>query len=110
MRTEPSCLCGNPLPPRHRKYCADCSPMASLLWKRAQRRLNKGTPYWLDSWLKVAGSEEAGRAAYRDYMRHYMRRYRAQAKSRYRTVTATSVPKQRRINGVRGTAEEARAQ
>jgi hypothetical protein len=78
LGTEPShrCQCGKPLPPRHRKYCRDCAPKASLLWKRELRRQNSGSSYWFDHWLKAAGSEEAGRRAYNAYMRDYMRRYR----------------------------------
>jgi len=40
------------------------------------RRLNSGSSYWFDHWLKVAGGEEAGRRAYNAYMREYMRQYR----------------------------------
>ncbi len=68
--------CTKPVSARNRKFCPSCSPLASILWKREQRRLNRGTRYWLDHWLKVAGSEEAARAAYRAYMRQYMRLYR----------------------------------
>ena len=73
---EATCPCGEPLPPRHRKYCAEHSPLASLLWKRAQRSACRGTAYWLDSWLKLAGDGRAARAAYNSYMRNYMRGYR----------------------------------
>jgi hypothetical protein len=70
------CPCGKPLSPRHYRYCVDCAPTASVIWKRAQRRLNKGAPYWLDYWLKLTGSEDGARRAYNAYMSDYMRRWR----------------------------------
>jgi hypothetical protein len=86
METQVVCSCGSPLPPRHRKYCAEHAPLASLLWKREQRRRNAGTRYWLDQWLKHAGNEDGGRAAYNAYMRRYMRRYRRRQRRTDETV------------------------
>lgn len=76
MEPRLTCLCGKPLPPRHRKYCAERSSLASALWKRAQRRASHGTAYWLDYWLKLAGDGQSAQSAYNAYMRNYMRRYR----------------------------------
>jgi hypothetical protein len=78
MEPHAVCTCGKPLPSRHRKYCLEHAPLASLFWKREQRRRNAGTRYWLDHWLKRASDEFAGRAAYNAYMKNYMRRYRRQ--------------------------------
>jgi hypothetical protein len=97
LGTESStrCRCGNSLPARHPKYCTGCSPKASLLWKREQRRLNRGTGYWLDHWLKLTGDEQAAREAYNAYMAAYMRRRRAQLKRRNRTLAHIArTPKQ----------------
>jgi hypothetical protein len=73
MRITRACIrCGNALPRRHRKYCANCSPLASLLWKRARRRESRGTKYYLDPWLKRAdGDENEARRLRNDYMRRY---------------------------------------
>lgn len=76
------CKCGNTIPPRHRKYCHDCAPRASALWKQAMRRQNSGSKYWLDPWLKAADDAEGARLAYNGYMREYMRRYRAEVADR----------------------------
>ena len=84
MEAHATCSCGKPLPPRYRKYCAEHSPLASLVWKRAQRQACRGAKYWLDHWLKLAGDERSARAAYNAYMRRYMRRYR---RSRNRSLT-----------------------
>jgi hypothetical protein len=96
MEVTPACSCGRPLPPRHRRYCGDCSLHASALWKRARRRSDHGTRYWFDHWLKVHGSEAAAREAYNLYMRNYMRRYRAQRHRNHGRTPAsgTRVPKQ----------------
>lgn len=82
-----TCQCGRVLPPGHPKYCHTCAPLASAFWKRAMRRQNKGSKYWLDSWLKISGNEDSGRRAYNDYMRDYMRRYRLRAQLRLRADT-----------------------
>jgi hypothetical protein len=73
MRTTRACIrCGSALPPRHRKYCANCSPLASMLWKRARRREWRGTRYYLDPWLKRAdGDENKARGLRNEYMRSY---------------------------------------
>lgn len=64
--------CGGALPKKHRKYCISCSPLASALWKRAQRVRWRGTPYALDPWLKKAGGDEAeARRLRSEYMREY---------------------------------------
>jgi hypothetical protein len=76
MEAQAVCHCGKPLPPRFRKYCVEHSPLASLLWKRAQRQACRGTEYWLDYWLNLTGDERSAREAYNAYMRNYMRRYR----------------------------------
>lgn len=70
-------LCPNQLPPRRTKYCSPaCAEEARRLWKRAQRRANRGTRYWLDHFLAQTGDEATARRAYNEYMRLYMRRYR----------------------------------
>ena len=76
------CQCGKLLPPQHRKYCADCSPQASLLWKREVRRQSRRSRYWLDYWLKVTGNEVDARHAYNAYMRTYMRQHRLKREAR----------------------------
>lgn len=76
MEAKRTCDCGHPLPPHQRRYCSTCAPRASALWNRAARRANRGTKYWLDHWLKVAGNEQGARAAYNGYMRRYMQEYR----------------------------------
>jgi hypothetical protein len=94
METNPTCPCGKPLPPRHRKYCAEHSHLAGLLWKRLQRQACCGTRYWFDHWLKAEGSEAAARDAYNAYMRDYMRRYRAKQRRDYELTHAARMPKQ----------------
>jgi hypothetical protein len=79
-RRAQQCQCGNSVPPRNRKYCQDCALRASTLWKRAMRRQHRGSSYWLDPWLKIAGGEDEGRRAYNAYMRYYMRRYRLKSR------------------------------
>lgn len=63
-----------PLPSRNRRYCAACSPLASMLWKRderrrrAQRRLAHPSEFSSDSrdyWRTL----EARRRYFREYMR-----------------------------------------
>jgi hypothetical protein len=73
MGTMRACSrCGRPLPKRHRKYCLSCSALASTIWKRAQRRRWRGTPYSLDPWLKKAGGDESeARRLRSEYMRSY---------------------------------------
>ena len=73
MRTTRACIrCGSALPPRHRKYCFNCSPLASTLWKRARRREWRGTRYYLDPLLKRAdGDENEARRLRNEYMRGY---------------------------------------
>ena len=60
-----------------RKYCAGCSPKASLLYKRELRREARaaGEPYWLEWWVKTYGEDAHARR--RAYQREYMRRYRS---------------------------------
>ncbi|MGH8010628.1 MAG: hypothetical protein ACREQ3_26850, partial [Candidatus Binatia bacterium] len=77
-------LCRQLLPPRHRKYCESCSPRASLLWKQQERRASRGSPYWLDHWLKATGDLSTARRAYNAYMRDYMRAYRVRQRARRR--------------------------
>ncbi len=69
--------CGRALPKRHRKYCSNCSTLASTIWKREQRRRWRGVPYSLDPWLKKAGGDENEARRLRS---EYMRNYRAQAR------------------------------
>ena len=59
-----------------RKYCAGCSPKASLLYKRELRREARaaGEPYWREWWVKTYGAEAVMRR--RAYQRAYMRAYR----------------------------------
>jgi hypothetical protein len=71
------CRCGSALPKRHRKYCINCSALASEIWKRAQRLRWRGTPYSLDPWLKKAGGDEHEARRLRS---EYMREYRAKAR------------------------------
>jgi len=64
--------CGDsPLPPRHSRYCARCSPLASKLWKRAlrsreSRESKQAVPTWL---LEGWPSQDAKRRYFREYMR-----------------------------------------
>jgi len=75
MRTIRACIrCDSALPRRHRKYCATCSPLASMFWKRTRRREWRGTQYYLDPWLKRANGDENEARRLRN---EYMRRYRA---------------------------------
>jgi hypothetical protein len=78
--------CGGALPKRHRKYCNSCSALASAIWKRAQRRRWRGTPYSLDPWLKKANGDESEARRLRS---EYMRRYRA--KNRLRNEEANEL-------------------
>lgn len=80
--------CGRPLPRKHRKYCGNCSPLAGVIWKRAQRRRWRGASYALDPWLKKAGGDENLARRLRS---EYMRRYRA-AKAGNRPPDATRSP------------------
>jgi hypothetical protein len=70
--------------------------MASVIWKRAQRRQNRGAPYWLDYWLKLTGSEDGARRAYNAYMCDYMRRWRKRHRQgsfrRSAAISGKSVP------------------
>ena len=67
--------CGStPLPPRHTRYCAACSPLASRLWKERHRpgwstRVT-GDPTWV-----AAGWKD--REAWLTYHREYMKRRRS---------------------------------
>lgn len=72
-----------PIPPRNRRYCSECSPQASRIWKARERRRwaaawrakgCAGPPPYLDGW--------SSREAYRAYYRQYMRRWRRQRGSR----------------------------
>src|SRR5436309_13625120 len=58
---------------RKRKYCAEHSLLASILWKRRHRRLWKaaGDKYWLSDWKNKTEGER--RAYFRTYMREYRR-------------------------------------
>ncbi len=85
-----TCPCGNPLPPKHHKYCSKhCASKASLLWKREQRRACRASrsasegsiPYWLEPWHKLTGNKEAAVQAYRAYMRADARGYRARRRA-----------------------------
>jgi hypothetical protein len=96
-RMEATCPCGKPLPPRHRKYCAEHSPLAGLLWKRRERQVCRSTRYWFDYWLKAEGSEEAARAAYNSYFREYMRGRRAKQR-RDREGAHTAPTPKRNVN------------
>ena len=62
--------------PALRRYCRSCSPRASILYKREERRAAKlaGECYWLDWWVKVYGDNAFARR--REYQREYMRQYR----------------------------------
>jgi hypothetical protein len=62
--------------PALRRYCRACSPKASALYKRAERRAAKaaGEPYWLEWWAKTYG--DAAPLKRREYQREYMRGYR----------------------------------
>jgi hypothetical protein len=91
-----TCPCGRSLPRNHRshrKYCASCSKRASVLWKRRQRAANRGMTYWLDHWLKAAGSEEEGRRLYNEYMRQYMRKYRLRTRRPPTSDNELSLPR-----------------
>jgi hypothetical protein len=70
-----------PLPARHSRYCERCSPQASRLWKRAQRRSaslssdSNDLPSWLlEGWRSL----EARRKYFRTYMRNRRRQNRLQ--------------------------------
>jgi len=67
--------------PRHRVYCANCSPRASAIWKVRHRRQwieewkvqgRQGPPPYLDGWPSI----EARRAYYREYMRKWRKKRR----------------------------------
>jgi hypothetical protein len=81
MRTICACIrCDSALPRRHRKYCTDCSPLASMLWKRSRRREWQGTQYYLDPWIKRAnGDENEARRLRNEYMRSYRAKKRHEA-------------------------------
>lgn len=63
-----ACHC-RPIAPSRRKFCDQCGPRSSTLWKRSYRRLLKklGQKYWQDGWR----SDHERRAYYRAYMRRY---------------------------------------
>lgn len=69
--------CGGQLPPKHHKYCSSCSRLASTLWKRQQRKQNRGSRYWLDEYLKAKSSLASAIEAYRDACRKRVQRWRA---------------------------------
>jgi hypothetical protein len=62
--------------PALRRYCRSCSPQASILYKREQRRAAKlaGERYWLDWWVKAYGDDALAKR--REHQRLYMRQYR----------------------------------
>src|SRR5712691_3993811 len=62
--------------PALRRYCRACSPKASALYKRNERREAKaaGEHYWVEWWEKTYG--EAADAKRCEYQRLYMRTYR----------------------------------
>ena len=73
----------SPVPKRHRKYCADCSRLASAIWKRQHRRLwaqrwrdrrDSEVPPWMDGWESMDD--------YRQYRREYMRQWRERRRKR----------------------------
>jgi hypothetical protein len=80
MSVKACYLCAQALPARRRKYCPTCAAEARRLWKREQRRANRGSSYWLDHWVKQTGDLAAAREAYNGYMRDYMQRYRQRKK------------------------------
>ena len=59
-----------------RRYCLECTPQASAIYKREARRNAKaaGERYWLEWWEKTYG--EAALVKRREYQRQYMREYR----------------------------------
>lgn len=62
--------------PALRRYCRSCSPLASILYKREERRVAKlaAERYWLEWWVKRYGEEALAKR--RDYQRIYMQGYR----------------------------------
>jgi hypothetical protein len=74
----------NEVPTSRRKYCAQCGPLASLIWKRHQRRSWRAAdqPYWLDNWKNTTPAKR------RKYFREYMRLYRL--KNRQEALMAKS--------------------
>ncbi|PYQ03518.1 MAG: hypothetical protein DMF83_20915 [Acidobacteria bacterium] len=63
-----------------RRYCRACSPKASTLYKRQERRQAKAADerYWLEWWMKTYG--ELALEKRREYQRLYMRSYRRRQK------------------------------
>ena len=74
MSTTVCAVCGTPLRAPRRKYCTAHGNLASLLWKREQRRKWKqaGDAYWESDWKNKTSEER--RAYFREYMRAYRRR------------------------------------
>jgi hypothetical protein len=72
-----------PITGRKQKYCDQHSHLASMIWKRRNRRVYKATGdrYWLDDWK--------GKRA---YFREYMRKYRKRTTTRGRDVATTARP------------------
>lgn len=73
--------CGQLLPPRRTRYCRECGPLASKLWKRLNRRECAGTHYWLDAYLKRHLSLQAAQAAYREDCRQRVARWRSRLRT-----------------------------
>jgi len=65
-----------PVTPPKRKYCDDCSPLASTIWKRTHRRLwnAQGDSHWRANWKHKTDEERKA------YFREYMRKYRQKKK------------------------------
>lgn len=61
-----------------RRYCRTCSPKASAIYKRHERRQAKavGEHYWLEWWVKTYGDDAIPKR--REYQRRYMKAYRQQ--------------------------------
>lgn len=73
----------SPIPRGKRRYCANCSPIASRILKARQRQQwnadwrnggKQGEPPYLDSW--------PSRQAFRDYYRVYMKAWRRNRRAR----------------------------
>lgn len=104
--------CRNTRPQGNSKYCAECSPKASVLRKRAERArltaefrklrqdlaLRRGEdapggqiPHWLDAWNKKARPGETAREAYNAHYRDYMRGYRQRRRLRQLAAAPTKI-------------------
>lgn len=81
------CNCTSLLPPKHRRYCPQCSALASTLWKRQFRLENRGCRYWFDHYLKKYSTREAALEAYRSDCRLRARRYRAKLRAAHNLLS-----------------------